>query len=214
MPNFKCIDLTGKIFGRLLVLERANERLGKDIAWPCICECGCSTLVRGACLRHGVTQSCGCLQKERASQANGTHRMRALSEYGRWQQAKNRCFSPAVKEYKYYGARGITMCEDWQKSFEKFFQDMGPCPSGMTLDRIDVNGNYEPTNCRWASRIDQARNTRDATYVEYQGERLHLKELAERIGIAYKTLHARHMRGQPLLAPLRRLRTRNLACQG
>lgn len=200
MGAFK--NITGQQFGRLTVVTEHDRRINGCVAWDCSCSCGNNCVVRSTCLIRGVTTSCGCYQKEQASKSNKTHGKKSSSEYGRWQQAKNRCFSKSNPTYRWYGARGITMCDEWRYSFEAFLRDMGPCPEGLTLDRIDNDGPYNKENCRWASRTTQARNTRDATYVEYQGEKLHLKDLAERLGIAYKTLHARVRHNRPLLAPL------------
>lgn len=199
-PNFK--DLTGQVFDRLTVIGR-DSKANSEWRWLCLCKCGQSKIVRGSCLRNGVTRSCGCYRDEQTRAATSTHGKSNTREYRIWKQAKNRCFSPAVKGYDYYGARGITMCEDWKKDFAAFYRDMGPCPLGLTLERINNDGHYEPGNCKWASRVEQARNTRDATFVTHEGETLHLKEWAERTGIQYKTLHSRHRHGRPLFAPVK-----------
>ena len=142
----KRIDLVGRRFGRLIVTAYAQDR-----KWFCFCDCGVRVLVS---LRGG-RKSCGCLRKAGAI----THRMSGSREYNSWHSMKQRCFNPRHRHYKHYGGRGITVCEDWL-SFEAFFADMGPRPAGCSLDRIDPNGNYEPTNCRWSDAKQQFQNQR------------------------------------------------------
>ena len=131
---------------------------------------------------------------------HGKYRTR---EYNAWSLAKGRCFNPSDLRFPHYGARGITMCDRWRYSFQAFADDMGPCPTGYTLDRIDNDGNYEPGNCRWATRSTQARNTQKAIMITRDGLTLPLKDWAERFGIPYKTMHLRHRMGWSLFAPLR-----------
>jgi hypothetical protein len=144
------IDLIGKRFGRLVVTAYEG-----DAKWSCTCDCGTRVDVRGERLRGGNTKSCGCLRKIRAIK----HGMRGSREYNSWRGMKDRCTNPNHVFYKYYGGRGITICEEWL-SFEGFFVDMGTCPPGCSLDRIDPNRNYEPANCRWAPKKLQAQNQR------------------------------------------------------
>lgn len=119
---------------------------------------------------------------------------RTLKSY---QHAKSRCFNPNDEKFHAYGGRGVTMCQRWANSFEEFLADMGECPDGLTLDRIDVNGNYEPRNCRWATYSVQVRNKTNNVFVEHEGETLILKDFAARMGVNYKALHARvKYRGQ------------------
>ena len=155
----KFIDLTSKRFGRLVVIEKTDHKSNRSVVWRCKCDCGNETLVRNDSLRNGNTQSCGCLKKEQVSKAKTTHGKSYSPEYCSWYSMKARCYNPNHKHYKNYGGRGITVCDRWKDSFENFLADMGPRPSSKrSIDRIDVNGNYEPENCRWSTDVDQARN--------------------------------------------------------
>jgi len=124
----------------------------------------------------------------------GYRASRTLKSY---QHAKSRCFNPNDEKYPVYGGRGISMCKRWVDSFEEFLADMGECPAGLTLDRIDVNGDYEPRNCRWTTPQVQVRNKTNNVFVTHAGETMILKDFADRMGVGYKALHARvKYRGQ------------------
>jgi hypothetical protein len=164
-------DLTGRRFGRLVVRAEAGRKLG-SILWLCDCDCGNESLVTGCHLRApSATRSCGCAKRERLlalapvrSAAILRHghagRGKKSRAYNSWSAMLQRCTNPYVRSYKYYGDRGITVCERWRESFEAFFADMGEPPEGHTLDRIDNEGNYQPDNCRWATRFVQNTNQR------------------------------------------------------
>lgn len=111
-----------------------------------------------------------------------------------WHNAKTRCFNSMNAKYPQYGGRGITMCQEWAQNFMVFLRDMGECPDGLTLERIDVNGNYEPGNCRWATNREQSRNKRNTVFVEIGGNRITLTEFAATSGVSYKYLHYRMQR--------------------
>ena len=115
--------------------------------------------------------------------------------YRCWQDMKQRCLNPNAQAYKGYGARGITVCDSWKKSFANFLADMGEAPDGMSLDRIDNDKGYMPENCRWASQQQQNRNHRGCVFIEYQGQRMTIVEWSEQTGISAKTLHARYAKG-------------------
>lgn len=159
--NFK--DLIGKKFGRLIVIKRIENEKKGNTRWLCKCDCGNIKKALGWHLNAGHTKSCGCLQKERASKAGKTHGHRSnrciSKTYNTWVHLHQRCNNPNNKDYKYYGGRGITICDRWSK-FENFLADMGKAPRDLTLDRKNNYGNYEPDNCRWTTRIKQSRNSR------------------------------------------------------
>ncbi|API52907.1 hypothetical protein BMW22_15900 [Rhizobium leguminosarum] len=119
-------------------------------------------------------------------------------EYQCWLDIKGRCFNPKSQPYKYYGGRGITMCDRWVKSFSAFLDDVGSCPDGMTIERINNNGNYEPGNCRWATRAEQVANRSSSRLVEINGEYIPLKAACQRLGLKHKTVSGRIDRGWPV----------------
>lgn len=151
----------------------------------CICECSPKLFfVRGDRLLSGQTQSCGCLRSEASAKRMWRHgaTVNGMSrEYRSWCEAKRRCFNPNHRYYADYGGRGITMCESWKNSFESFYEDMGPAMPDQSLDRVDVNGNYEPGNCRWADAKTQAQNRRNSRRGE-SDKKMTLGELEALIG--------------------------------
>jgi len=166
----------GEVFGKLKVIGRAGKGLSGHTVFHCQCECGKSSIVTGSRLRSEHTKSCGCLKGEQ-------HGLRGTPEYDAWSGAKDRCHNPKSRVYLDYGGRGIIMDVSWRNSFLKFFSDLGPRPSVKhSLDRENTNGNYEPGNCRWATRKEQLFNRRPTTSIKYFSDQELLNE-AERRGL-------------------------------
>ena len=151
----KIIDLAGKRFGRLVVVALHPKRSGRHAMWFCRCDCGTESIVSGYRLRSGETTSCRCFARER----NTKHGLSRTRSYRVWLCMKQRCFNRRHDSYPNYGGRGKTICERWL-SVVNFYADMGERPLGMSLDRIDPDGNYEPSNCRWATPLMQTHNRR------------------------------------------------------
>lgn len=171
----------------LVVIEPAGTRNGNRL-WKCQCRCGNVSIQTTNRLTRGDVRSCGCLRRE----STVKHRKCRAPEYLAWRHIKSRCFDPECERYRWYGARGITMCERWRNSFTTFLADVGLRPSaGHSIDRIDNDGHYEPGNCRWAVREVQDNNRRDNVFVEHAGERLTIAQWARRLGMPHNTLKHR-----------------------
>ena len=165
-------DLSGKTFGQLQVESVSHfrgENKNRRVFWNCKCNCGKTKAVRSDWLTTGAVISCGCVRKERSAQATKAactkHGMVGTPTYRSWSQMKVRCTDPSNHKFPDYGGRGIQVCERW-KDFALFLEDMGVRPDGTSIDRIDVNGNYEPGNCRWADAKTQRNNRRDSLEVQ------------------------------------------------
>jgi hypothetical protein len=159
MPRTKYFDLTGKKFGMLQVIERSDGTFVGSVGWKCLCACGTETVVRGNNLYNNTTKSCGCLRRKYLSESRTIHGLTNTPTYKSWSSMRTRCNNSNYAESHSYKGRGIKICDRWDK-FENFLQDMGERPNETSLDRIDVNGNYEPSNCRWATKKEQAQNKR------------------------------------------------------
>ena len=187
-------NLQGKRFGKLTVIEIAGwmrEKHSRCIMWKCKCDCGNIIYVPTHSLNSGNTTSCGCKKIEFIARRSRTHGMTKTRTYASWYAMKRRCSEKSKKHKKDYYDRGIKVCERWEKSFENFLSDMGVRPEGMTLDRIDVNGNYEPSNCRWADATTQANNARSNYAIIYNGVKGGTLYWSEKTGIPASIIRCR-----------------------
>ena len=206
--NPRFMDLTGKTFGRLVVVEYLGR--GKTNAlWRCRCTCGKVKDILAPRLRNGQTRSCGCFRSEVTSKRSKTHGLKESVEYKTWQGIKSRCYLKSCPSYSRYGGRGIRVCERWRESFEAFLEDMGKRPSNAhSIEREENNGHYSPDNCRWATKSEQARNRRTSRMVTAEGKTQCLAAWAEETGIPYGTIMSRLVSGwteqKAITEPVRR----------
>ncbi len=191
-------DIINQRFGRLVVIRDSGQRKAGQVMWECRCDCGGTKITYGYLLRSGGTSSCGCLsiEKTRArSLKHGRAVGRISKTYWAWARMISRCTNPRNRIAKYYIGRGISVCAKWRFSFPEFLQDMGECPPGKSLDRINNDGNYEPVNCRWATQAEQMANVRSNRGITYNGETKILAQIARETGIARETIAWRLNRG-------------------
>lgn len=190
------MDLVGKRFGRRVVLKRAPDRkIGVSKfqikrAWVCRCDCGKEQIVSGTTLAQGMGKSCGCL----ISDTHRKHGRYRTETYKIWAGMKSRCLRKKHESYKNYGGRGIKVCKRWMK-FENFLADMGERPRGLSIDRINVSGNYERKNCRWATAKEQANNKRKVRLITHDGVTMSFNQWCRLRNLSYMALHARLVRG-------------------
>lgn len=183
----KRLNLVGEKFNLLTVISDAGTSKDNQSQWKCKCICGGYIIVPSNRLKNGITKSCGCLFKKGNRFIHGESRKTV--EYRAWNKIKERCYSITSKDYNKWGGRGVKMCDEWRNDFLLFLRDMGRRPSkNHSIDRIDNNGNYEPSNCRWATKIEQNRNTRKNVYLEYRGIRKTLSEWSHIIGVNYGSI--------------------------
>lgn len=192
------IEMAGQRFGRWTVLHRVPAPRGKSAWWLCRCDCGVERPQRGATLRIGHTQSCGCWRDEKTSVRFATHRKSGSREYMIWGSIVNRCTNPNNPDFASYGGRGVGLAPEW-RTFDGFIRDMGPMPTGtVSIDRIDNDRGYEPGNCRWTTWTQQARNRRNTRFVVVHGERLSVSDAVEKYSsVSYYTVRSRLHRGWP-----------------
>ena len=196
MPRY-AQNLVGQRFERLIVRVRLPNAQNGDAQWDCICDCGNTMVARSSNLLRGHTQSCGCLHRERATFRSNTHHMSKHRTYHSWLGMIQRCTNKNSPAFKWYGARGISVDPRWLK-FPDFLADMGPCPENMSIDRINNNAGYSPQNCRWATKSEQAKNTRAVTLLTHNGLTLCQADWARHTGIPQPTISRRLRRGWSL----------------
>ena len=195
------IDITGQRFGRLVVLRRNGSDKDSKPVWECRCDCGAITNVRGYVLKRKKrpTRSCGCLARETATTTmkrrikhGQSRRNKHTQLYRRWITIKQRCYDKSHMSYKNYGGRGVRMCEKWRDDFEAFAAYIGDPPEkGATIDRLDVDKNYEPGNIKWATRKEQANNRRNNNVLSFNGIEMTVTQWAEELNILPVTLFSR-----------------------
>lgn len=186
------LELAGKRFGRLVALERSHKNKSGAWIWLCKCDCGAMVTVKGSTLVSPRSSACASCN---AVVTHTTHGGSHTPLYQRWRTMIDRTTRPSTGGYRNYGGRGITVCERWC-SFDNFAEDMGPTfSSELELDRIDVNGNYEPGNCRWVTKREQSRNKRNNHRVTWAGRTMVVQDWAEYLGIKPNTLVHRLRRG-------------------
>lgn len=190
----------GNVFGRLTVqalIGSFRYPSGEPYRkWLCYCECGTTCEVASPNLSRGDTQSCGCLMRQRAAEANTKHGHAGNRTYETWCAIKSRCENPTYPGYKAYGGRGIFVCEEWRTSYERFLSDMGERPSAdHSIDRKNNAGPYSKDNCRWATRTEQANNRRSNRLIEWDGVKMTARQWSEKTGIPYQLIRGRVQHG-------------------
>lgn len=197
MGGVKFNDISGQRFGKLTAVEPAGRyKKTGALMWKCVCDCGKEVIVRGACLRQGNTRSCGCLNQEtRRKTAKITftkHGGRNTRLYNIWKDMRQRCHNENSTSFGRYGGRGVSVCKEWE-DFQNFrtWAIANGYGDDLTIDRIEVNGNYEPGNCRWVDNIIQGNNKRNNPKVAYRGKEYTIPELSRLVGIPYATLRKR-----------------------
>ena len=185
----KLIDLTGKRFGRLTVIRKAEDFSNGNHThhkWVCKCDCGKEKIVSGESLRNGSSKSCGCLFLEKTRKHCGSHE----KLYYVWNGMKQRCYNKNSTHYKNYGARGISVCNEWKNSYESFrnWAVKNGYKEGLEIDRINNNGNYCPDNCRMITHFDQQSNKRTNKFITFNGETKTLSQWARYLGIKPNSL--------------------------
>lgn len=189
------MGIAGKKFNKLTVLKKTDEKASKSYLWLCKCDCGNFTKTKKWNITSGNTKSCGCLKMDvvkMMNRQNTSHGMSGTKIYRVWESMKRRCDSKKAERYANYGGRGITYCEEWEdfKGFYEWVEESG-YKEGLTIDRIDVNGNYEPSNCRWVTLEQQSFNKTNSRKFNYKGEELTIAELAKASGKSYHLVYQR-----------------------
>lgn len=205
MIHEKGKDISGLRFGKLVAKYPHSRSSDNKVKYLCLCDCGNTTISFKFCLTSGKAKSCGCVSAEKSKQRSSvmtkeeklrlfsrpTHGKSSTKEFRSWSDAKARCMNDKHVWFTYYGGRGITMCDSWVESFQKFYEDMGDCPDGCSLDRVDVNQGYFKSNCRWATSKDQQRNKTNTQWVDSPLGYLPIADLAETLNLSTACLKYR-----------------------
>lgn len=179
------LDLTNKKFGNLIAVEQVGKDKSRNILWRCRCDCGREIIVKACELKRGHTKSCGCYHKQRASYANITHGGSKTKLYMVWSDMLARCENTRHHAYKWYGEKGVCVCDEWRDfaSFREWAIKNG-YKIGLTIDRIDGNGNYEPSNCKWATRQEQSDHLSSCVFVDFMGEGLNITQFCKKYDVS------------------------------
>lgn len=193
------LELKDQKFGMLTVIKQSEKKFAnsRSILWDCSCECGNTTIVSGSNLKRGNTKSCGCVTKERIKNINSSHNLSNTNLYKTWKGIKTRCYNTKINHYERYGGRGIKVYEEWKNDFNSFYNwsMTNGYSDGLTIDRIDNNGNYGPNNCRWVDMKVQSNNTRTNRWVIYKEDTKTLAQWCEYLGLNNNMVSARLHRG-------------------
>lgn len=193
----KALDIAGRRFGRLIAIKPEKYKIGRKTIWLCICDCGNETRASIDKLNSGEKKSCGCLKKSKAvenlkkiKKVHSTHNQSKTRLYNIYTHMKGRCNNQNNKKYSCYGARGIKVCKEWLESYEKFaaWAKLNGYSDGLTIERIDVNGDYSPQNCKWISMKDQCHNKQNTIRIDDNGELLSVKDFSNKYSIPEKTV--------------------------
>lgn len=189
-------NLTGNRYGRLIVLKENGKTNHGDLRWLCKCDCGNIKTITGTKLKSGWTKSCGCLQKEIARKHMLKHGLSDSRLYSIWENMKERCYRPSNNRYYRYGARGIKVCKEWL-DFEKFAEwaNKNGYKDGLSIERVDIDGNYEPNNCCWIPLKEQTQNRENTVWIYYQGKRFCMSQFAKDMGVSINVIRNRIKHG-------------------
>ena len=192
-------NLKGRKFNKLQVIDFYGNKKGRTY-WQCKCDCGKVCILEAYKIKSGHTKSCGCLgveNKKTLYKYSIKHKKMDTKLYRVWQNMKRRCYTASSNSYKNYGARGIKVCKEWSQDFISFYNwaMANGYKENLTIDRINVNGNYEPNNCRWATMEEQANNKRNNVFINYNGEKLSINQWSKKTGIKRETIYWRLQHG-------------------
>lgn len=192
-------DFIGKKFGRLTVVEYVGKDKNKKSMFLCECDCGKSKVVKRNNLVTGTTKSCGCIKVELLKNKSKKYSKNTHEKlYNTWTGMKQRCYNSNAERYPIYGARGIEICDEWKNSFVDFAEWAlsNGYQEGLSIDRIDPNGNYEPSNCRWATIDEQSNNKRSSIKLVVDNQKMTVAELSKKLGVPYSTMYSRVKAGK------------------